>query len=142
MGLASLWPGGVSHLPPCQAPQCAKRARQAPVAGRTPRQSSSRTELPVRQSVPLLALLVGPLCSLSLCPSAFHVSRSQALLARYPLGPEPRRSPPYPRVSADREYFSTLHGAGVDEHDFARWGFPEAKALVDEPLINQHLYCL
>ena len=26
----------------------------------------------------------------------------------------------YPRVSADLEYFSTLHGAGVDEHDFAR----------------------
>ena len=47
----------------------------------------------------------------------------------------------YPRVSADREYFSTLHGTGVDEHDFARWSFPEAIALVDEPLVNQHLYC-
>ena len=48
----------------------------------------------------------------------------------------------HPRVSADREHFSTLHGAGVDEDDFACRGFPEAIALVDEPFVDEHLHGL
>ena len=37
--------------------------------GRTPQHSSFQTELQALQSAPLPALLAGPLCSLSLCPS-------------------------------------------------------------------------
>ena len=47
-----------------------------------------------------------------------------------------------PRVSADREHLSTLHGAGVDENDFACRGLPEAIALVDEPFVDEHLHGL
>ena len=50
-----------------------------------------------------------------------------------------------PCVSADREHLSTLHDTGVDEDDFARQGFAEAEALLDEPTCQQptsQLCCL
>ena len=53
-GIIVAW--GVSHLPPCYAPQCARRARQGRVVDRTPRLSDAQ------QAVPLLALPAGPPC--------------------------------------------------------------------------------
>ena len=69
-----------------------QRARQAPVADRTPRRSSFQTELQVLQSVARLALLVRPLCSLSLCPSR-SVSALETLLLVRVQGSETPRSP-------------------------------------------------
>ena len=48
----------------------------------------------------------------------------------------------HPRISADRENFSTLHGASVGEDKFACWGFSEAIALVHEPFVDEHLHGL
>ena len=47
--VASLRPEGVSHLPACQAPQCARQARrEVPAGGRTPPQLPLLIELPVQ----------------------------------------------------------------------------------------------
>ena len=114
--------------------ECARRVRQAPAAGRTPQLSSSRTDLPVQQSVPLLASLVGPLCSRSLCPSRPSTRFGPRLsLLGTPLGSSIVVHHLYPRISADRENFSTLHGASVDEDDFAFRGFSEAIAICQQP---------
>ena len=62
------------------------------------------------------------LFAFSLSLSAFHASRPQALSwldtpSRWSTVVDHR----HPRVSAYREHFSTLHGASVDESDFACW---------------------
>ena len=77
MGPASLWPGSVT--------------------GRTPRRSSFQTELQALQSVLLLAVLAGPLCSLSRCPSR-PSTRLAPKLSQLDTSPglEDRRSPPAP----------------------------------------------
>ena len=120
-----------------------RRARQALVAGRTPRQSSFRTELPALQSVPLLASHAGPPCSLSLCPSllSIHLVPRPAWLDT-PLGSSIVVHHLHPRVSADLKHFSTLYGAGVDEDDLPCRGFAKAEALIDKPFVDDHLHDL
>ena len=112
------------------------------MAGRTPRRSFFQTNA-IQQSVLLFASLVGPLCSLSFCPfrpsSCLHPKLSQL---DAPSGFEHLRSPVHQRVSADREHFSTLDAASVDEDDFVCWGCPEAITLVHEPFVDEHFHCL
>ena len=130
---ASLWPEGVSHLPPCQAPQRAQRARhEVPVDGHTPRRPSSRIELPALPSAPLLASLVVPLGSLSPClspPSTRFVPRLFVLDAS--LGTSMVACDLRPCVSADHEYFGALRDPGVDEEDVSFCGFAETDSFVD-----------
>ena len=45
----------------------------------------------------------------------------------------------HPRVSADGEDFGTSDNGGVDEDDFACWGFAKAETFVDEPLVDDKL---
>ena len=94
--------------PPCRAPQCAQRAlNERPVVGRTLQRPSFRTDLAALQSVRLLASLPGPLPSLSfLVPLRPSMGSTVVLVL-------------HQRVSADREQFSSLHRAGVDENDIA-----------------------
>ena len=129
----------MSHLPLCEAPRCAQRARKAPVADRTPRAVFS-SDCVASYAVNAAARFIcwATLFPFSLSLSTFHVSRPQSLLARYPVGSSIVVHHLYPRVCAYREYFSTLHGAGVDEHDFACRGSPEARAFVDEPFVDKH----
>ena len=102
--------------PPCQAPQCAQRAlNERPVVGRTLQRPSVRKELAALQSVPLLASLPGPLSFL--VPLRPSVGSTIVVLVLHQ------------RVSADREQFSSLHRAGVDENDIACQGLSRTHSL-------------
>ena len=111
----------------------------SPVADHTPQLSSSRTELPVQQSVPLLVSLVGPPCSLSPCPSVLATRLVPRLVwLDTPLGSSIVVHDLYPRICSDREYLSAHHSACVNEDDLACRDFAKAKPSVDKPFVNNH----
>ena len=131
------WQQRVSHLPPCKAPKCARRApkpwwlvthRSGLLFGLSCQFGSQRRWSPYLLGhsvrlflVPLLSPRVSSPCSSCSIP---------------PLGTSRVADDLRPCDGADHEHLGALHNAGVDEDDFSCCRFAETEAFVDEPLVD------